>query len=263
VAAECRATPPAVVSPLVAVLVVVPFVALPSSTAVSVGRIVLAVTAGAIVALVVARARRRAPWLLPFVAMAVCLAAAWTPTDRFGALVFCAGMALGILTGGAWGPLPWASRFAGPTAARWSPQTRRHALFALAFATVAAAVATLAATGTVRTAFACATAALLELAVASAALAVRLWRFVPRRRIVELVAIGVAAAMTLVVYLPLALDGDARALLVAGVALATTVSILVSLERAAPVVIRRARRHPSTTTGQRAPGSSGRRCSGP
>jgi hypothetical protein len=262
VAAESRATRPEVASPLVAVLVVVPFLALPSSAVVSAARIALAVTAGAIVALVVTRARRRAVWSLPFVAMAACLAAVWTPADRFGALVFCSGMALGIMTAGAWGPLPWASRFAGPAAAGWSPSARRHALFGLVLATVAAAVGALAASGTVRIGLACATAALLELAAASAALAVRLWRFVPRRRIVELVAISVAAAMTLLVYLPLALDGDARALLVAGVVLAITVSILTSLERATPSAVRRARRHPSTTTGHRASGSSGRRCSG-
>jgi hypothetical protein len=63
------------------------------------------------------------------------------------------------------------------------------------------------ATGNARTGWALTSAALLETVVAMAALAVRFWRFAPRRRTVDVLVLATSAFLSATVYLALALDG--------------------------------------------------------
>jgi hypothetical protein len=144
---------------------------------------------------------------LPFLACAACAAGGWATVGRVGALGFCAGIGAGIAIAGAWGPVPWTSRVLVP---RLSPRFLRHRRAALvigALGAVGAAWSAVGAAGDARTGWALTAAALLEAVLAMAALAVRLWRFSPRRRMVDVLVLAASALLSSTVYLALALRG--------------------------------------------------------
>jgi hypothetical protein len=204
VGAECRVAVWPV--PPVVGLVVVPaamFVVPGPATVV----VVLAVPVGVALLMLATGPRASVLWSLPFLAGAACAAGAWAAVGRVGALGFCLGVPLGIGIAGAWGPAPWTSRV---LVLRVSPRFhahRRTALLIAASGAVAAAWCAVGAAGAARTGWALTSAALSETVVAMAALAVRFWRFAPRRRTVDVLVLAATALMTATMYVALALDG--------------------------------------------------------
>ena len=204
VGAECRVTvwpvPPA------AGLVMVPaaMLVIPGPATVVV---VLAVPVAAGLLMLATSPRTSVLWSLPFLAGAACAAGVWATVGRVGALGFCVGVPLGIAIAGAWGPAPWTSRVLIPRVSPRFHTHRRAALLLAALGAVGAAGFAVGATGNARTGWALTSAALLETVVAMAALAVRFWRFAPRRRTVDVLVLATSAFLSATVYLALALDG--------------------------------------------------------
>ncbi len=204
VGAECRVAvwpvPPA------AGLVVVPaaMLVIPGPATVVV---VLAVPVAAGLLMLATSPRTSVLWSLPFLAGAACAAGVWATVGRVGALGFCVGVPLGIAIAGAWGPAPWTSRVLIPRVSPRFHTHRRAALLLAALGAVGAAGFAVGAAGNTRTGWALTSAALLETVVAMAALAVRFWRFAPRRRTVDVLVLATSAFLSATVYLALALDG--------------------------------------------------------
>jgi len=205
VGAECRVAVRPVPPPLALVVVAAVVIVVPGTPAV--GVVVGAALVGTGFVLLAAAPRATALWSLPFLACAACAAGGWATVGRVGAVGFCAGIGAGIAIAGAWGPVPWTSRVLVP---RLSPRFLRHRRAALvvgALGAVGAAWSAAGATGDTRTGWALTAAALLEAVLAMAALAVRLWRFSPRRRMVDVVVLAASALLSSTVYLALALRG--------------------------------------------------------
>jgi hypothetical protein len=204
VGAECRVAVWPV--PPVVGLVVVPaaMLMIPGPATVVV---VLAVPVGAALLMLATSPRASVLWSLPFLAGAACAAGAWATVGRVGALGFCLGVPLGIGIAGAWGPAPWTSRVLVPRVSPRFHAHRRTALLIAASGAVAAAWCAVGAAGAARTGWALTSAALSETVVAMAALAVRFWRFAPRRRTVDVLVLAATALVTATVYVALASDG--------------------------------------------------------
>jgi hypothetical protein len=204
VGAECRLSVWPV--PPVGGLVVVPtaMLVIPGPATVVV---VLAVPVGAALLMLATSPRASVLWSLPFLAGAACAAGAWATVGRVGALGFCLGVPLGIGIAGAWGPTPWTSRVLVPRVSPWFDAHRRRALVVAAAGAVGAAWSAVAAAGATRTGLALTSAALSETVVAMGALAVRFWRFAPRRRTVDALVLATTALLTASAYLALALHG--------------------------------------------------------
>jgi hypothetical protein len=115
----------------------------------------------------------------------------------------------GVVLAAAWGPLPWRSRYVGRFAARSLASTRGPALV---LAVVGANALTVAAVADESTSLALLAVAALELGVFAAALAVRLWRFAPRRRMLDLTVLAAAAIGAIAVVLPCAEQGNIAAI---------------------------------------------------
>jgi hypothetical protein len=202
-----RSTP---APPLLALAVVAPIAAfpqlLPFGVSSPLGAVTLATVAGFGFLVVVARPPARAAWITPVLVLAACLGRAWGILGRLGAPMFCIVMIAALFVAGAWGPLPWPSRLVGPRSARARRAPRRVTLLGLGIGAVAIACVTVAMDGTPRVVGALTTTALLEVEVAMAAFAVRIWRFAPRRRVADVVTLVVIGSVALGIYLPLALD---------------------------------------------------------
>ena len=256
VGAECRVAvwpvPPA------AGLVVVPaaMLVIPGPATVVV---VLAVPVAAGLLMLATSPRTSVLWSLPFLAGAACAAGVWATVGRVGALGFCVGVPLGIAIAGAWGPAPWTSRVLIPRVSPRFHAHRRAALLLAALGAVGAAGFAVGAAGSARTGWALTSAALLETVVAMAALAVRFWRFAPRRRTVDVLVLATSAFLSATVYLALALDGAIGSVPLAMVlvAAASFVAWPLAPDRApaARQRVRRARRRPLTVTSGRASGA--------
>jgi hypothetical protein len=137
---------------------------------------------------VAARAEQRAWWALPLVAFAAAVAAGTTFMPSLAA-----GVVVGVVAAAAWGPLPWSSRYVGPFASSWCSATRRPVLVLTTFGPSALVIVSVCVHGTVRASAAAGAVAVAELGVFAAALAVRLWRFAPRRRTFDVAALAIAA----------------------------------------------------------------------
>jgi hypothetical protein len=122
---------------------------------------------------------------------------------------------MGIGIAGAWGPAPWMSRVLVPWVSPRFHAHRRTALLLAASGAVGAAWSAVGAVGAARTGWALTSAALSETVVAMAALAVRFWRFAPRRRTVDALMLATTALLTATVYLALAVDGAIGSVLLA------------------------------------------------
>jgi len=237
VMAETRASRTALVLTVLVVAAVAAFPgALPIDVAVPVEAVLLATTLGAVTLLIGARRSNstRGAWALPFVAIAACAARAWGMSGRFGPLLFTAVMFAAAACAAAFGPLPWASRLVGPRLARTHAPLRAITVGVGAIAIVGATFA-VATAGTTRIACALAAVAALEVAVAGATAAVRMWRFAPRRRVVDLALLTAAGLLALVGGLPLMVDGTqlAIALVTTGATAAVTLVIVWALARSA------------------------------
>ena len=256
VGAECRVAvwpvPPA------AGLVVVPaaMLVIPGPATVVV---VLAVPVAAGLLMLATSPRTSVLWSLPFLAGTACAAGVWATVGRVGALGFCVGVPLGIAIAGAWGPAPWTSRVLIPRVSPRFHTHRRAALLLAALGAVGAAGFAVGAAGSARTGWALTSAALLETVVAMAALAVRFWRFAPRRRTVDVLVLATSAFLSddrvprararRRHRVGAARDGARRRGVVRRVAVGAR-----SGAGRAPCV-RRARRRPSTVTSGRASGA--------
>jgi hypothetical protein len=182
--------------PLGVVVVVVPVAA--NVGAPGTGFLV-ATAAGVAYLAIVAITDRRSWWSVALVLYAAAIGAA----GAGGEVVVVAGIALAA----AWGPLPWRSRYVGAFAARRLASTRAPTAVLVVVGANALAIAAIVDEST---ALALLAVAALELGVFAVALAVRLWRFAPRRRILDLTFLAVAA-IGAVAVVPWAQQGNVAA----------------------------------------------------
>jgi hypothetical protein len=143
------------------------------------------------------RRRSTATWCVPVVAAAAALAQLWREVGAGGGTVFVVGMLLVLGAVAVWGAPPWRSRVLG----RWtSPRLERWRRPALLGVAAAAIIATgIAATISRddnpggRTVALLVGVVLTEAVLAMALVGVRQWRFAPRPRATEAVALGATA----------------------------------------------------------------------
>jgi len=196
--------------------------------------VVAAVLAGVAFQLVVVTvgSRPRGPelarvgWSLPLVAVASALAVAWAAAGaRPGALLFAVALGGALAAVVWWGAPPWTSRALVDAVDR--VRGRRVALAATAIMAVAAAMAVTVATGAgaTRTVVVMLVLAGAEAVVAMAAVAVRQWRFAPRRRALDVTVLSVAGCGLLVGYPMLALDASAWSVVMLAALLAPTLIV--------------------------------------
>ena len=173
----------------------------------------------------------RLPWCVPLFTAAGLCAQAWRALDEFGPPLFLAGGLAVLVIVGAWGAPPWRSRYLGAWAAAHLGSRRRTVLVLLAGAGAACmfvgVVVSAAETGALVAATLCTQATL-----AAAAVAVRQWRFVVRRRVAQglvvvIAAIGSASAAAFSGSLP----AEVVALVIA-CALAIGLFVALPLDRA-------------------------------
>ncbi len=220
VGAECRVTvwplpPPAGLVVLPAAVLIVP----------GTPAVVVAAALAGTGFLLLASSPRATVWSLPLLACAASAAGVWATIGRVGALGFCAGVGAAVAIAGAWGPVPWTSRVLVPRLSRRILAHRRTALLVGALGAVGASWCAIRAGGDARTGWALAGVALLEAVEAMAALAVRLWRFAPRRRTVDVLVLTTSALLSATAYLGLALEGATLSVPLAAV-LAAAVSFV-------------------------------------
>ena len=177
--------------PLAAILVVVPVAAFFDGSPVVSITAAFAIGAGYLA--IATHWQRRAWWSLPVIAYTAALSVS------VDIAMFCGGMAFGLVLCAMWGPMPWTSRYVGPTAARWEQFPRRPVLVVLAIAATALVLVAPAVEIAV---------AVVELEVAAAAFAVRLWRFAPRKRAYDIGALIAVATTAVVAVLPLTDAGE-------------------------------------------------------
>jgi hypothetical protein len=173
----------------------------------------------------------RLPWCVPVFAAAWLCAHAWRSIDGFGPPLFLAAGLAVLVVVGAWGAPPWRSRYVGAWAEACLGSRRRPVLVLLVGAGVASMLVGVVFSG-VETAALVAAALCTQATLAVAAVAVRQWRFVFRRRvaqvlIVMIAAIGSATATAFSGSLPAAVV----ALATAG-ALAIGLALTLPLDRA-------------------------------
>jgi hypothetical protein len=194
---------------------------------------------------------------LPLVAVASALAVAWVALGApGGALVF--GVALGVAMGaiGAWGSPPWTSRWLGHAVEH--TRRRRIALAVVAATAFAAAIVALSVTdqGSGRTALVMVTLAGAQVDVAMAAVAVRQWRFAPRRRTFDASVLTLAGCGLLVGYPVLGLDGRISSVVLLVVLLVPVLVVAWPLGALADrAALRRPRRRDHDREDQRMPES--------
>jgi hypothetical protein len=151
----------------------------------------------------------RAAWSLPLVAVASALAVAWAALGaRSGAVLFAIALGAALAAVVGWGAPPWTSRLL--VHAVGGARGRRCLLAVTAAVACAAAIVapTTTGAGASRTVMVMLGLAVAEAAVAMAALAVRQWRFAPRRRAFDATLLAVVGSGLLVVYPVLGLDGS-------------------------------------------------------
>jgi hypothetical protein len=205
--------------PFAAVLIAAPVAML--GTGSSAEAVIVASAAGAVYLAAARVCDRRSWWSLPLVPLVATLGAATTEPSVVSALSLVTGAFTGTLLAAAWGPLPWSSRVVGRFAASHCAFTRRPTLVLVTAGPPTAVVVAIVGDGTVRTTAALGAVALVELGAFAAALAVRMWRFAPRRRIVDLAVLTIAA-IAAVVWLPFAERGQPLAV---GAAIGCSVAI--------------------------------------
>jgi hypothetical protein len=202
--------------PLGVVLVVVPVAACVGSPSTG---FLTAIALGVPYLALVSITERRAWWSLPLVAGAAATAAA----IESGAVVVIAAVVLA----GAWGPLPWDSRYLGRFAGRRLEPTRWPLLLVVVVGANALTIGAVRSDGTMRTTLALLAIGVLELGVVASALAVRLWRFAPARRARDLIVLAVAAIAVVAVVLPCAQQGSVSAI-VASLAISVAVACVAA-----------------------------------
>jgi hypothetical protein len=148
----------------------------------------------------------RAGWLVPVLAVAAALAVAWTVIgNATGAGLFAVCLAAALWAVAWWGAPPWASR--------WLRQLgthrggRRSVLIVTAVVSLGAAVGALTAEGRARNVLVALALAGAQSDVAMAAVAVRQWRFAPRRRAFAVVTLALATLVLTVAYTRLGFHG--------------------------------------------------------
>jgi hypothetical protein len=141
-----------------------------------------------------------AVWTAPAVLVAAVAARGWAVCGRFGALAFVAAVVAALVVAATFGPPPWPSRLLAMVPTRPSPVVAA----ALGVVTTAGALSATLAAGAPHRHLAVVTAYSLEVAVAAGAFAVHFWRFRPRRRACELVALLVVGGTGVLVVTELA-----------------------------------------------------------
>jgi hypothetical protein len=182
----------------------------------------------------------RGAWSLPLVAVSAALAVAWGALGaRAGSLLFAVALGGALTAVVWWGAPPWTSRMLARVIA--GARGRRCALAASAIAACATAVVAVAATGTgeTRTALVMLALAVAESVVAMAAVAVRQWRFVPRRRAFDGAVLVVIGCSLLFGYPVLGLDGRVWSAVVLIVLLVPAVIVAWPLGALAEAVVAR------------------------
>jgi hypothetical protein len=167
----------------------------------------------------------RVVWSAPVVGTVVLLAQSWRAIGPGGVLVFTAGLVVTAAIAGAFGALPWASRIVGAWTARRSV-TFRVAVWGLSVAGASASAMVGFLFSTTRPVVVPLGGAVASAFTAMVLVAVRQWRFEPRRRALDASLVLMAAGAVALVYPPLALDGHGGALPV--LTLALLVSSLVA-----------------------------------
>ncbi len=173
-------------------------------------------------------------WTAPLVCGAVAFGYVWRAVGPIGALVFVAGFGATLLATPFFGAPPWGSRVVGPWAARHGTRAQRAFLVVAAVLSLCLGIA------------ACAVAdGRLELAAGAAAAAaavagmaitgVRQWRFAPRSRARDAVVVLASAAMAVVAYAPVAVDGSVWSVAILAVLLASSTAVAWPLARLAAV----------------------------
>jgi hypothetical protein len=167
----------------------------------------------------------RVVWTAPIVGAAAVLADAWRAVGAWGALVFGSGLFVTLVVAVAYGAPPWQSRFLSRWASR-QPTAAHRMWYGLALVGAAAC-------GIAASEFPSTREVLVPVAAAAAAaitarslVAVRQWRFQPRRRVRDAAVVLAAACGVVLVYPPLGLDGSAWApvILASGVAISWLVA---------------------------------------
>jgi hypothetical protein len=168
----------------------------------------------------------RLVWCVPVLTAALTCAECWRAVGAPGAPLFFA-VGFGVLVVGAtWGSPPWRSRFLGTWSDEHLGSRRRVLLVALAVASVTSMLVAVAVPA-VETGALLAAALCTEAALAAASIAVRQWRFAPRRRTVEgliITAAAIAAATAAASIGPLP-----GAAVVFAIAVALIVALVVAL----------------------------------
>ena len=201
------------------------------------GGVGVAVLVGAaVIALGFGRAPAAA-WGLALLVPTAAVAVAATEVLTWTFVVVACGMALVALGAAAGGPLPWASRWLGPSAVHTT--ARAPVAVAGLLAALAAGASVVAASASDRDVVtACALVAVAGLGTLAALVlgAVRLWIFAPRRRRRDVAVVVVAPLATTAAYLPLAIDGAPLAsVLVVVVAAAMLVGACRTIPREARI----------------------------
>jgi hypothetical protein len=199
---------------LLALLVVVPLGALPIGLSVPTVAIVVAAAAG-LAALVALAGPTTAVWTAPVVLVAAPATRWWTVGGRFGTLAFVGAVVIALVAASTFGLPPWPSRLLThiPTRRSWMVGA------VLALVTVGCAIAATAADGSTQRHLGVVTAYALEATVAAAVFAVHLWRFRPRRRVLELtvlLVVGVAGVVVVPELAPIAAVAGVPVVLGAG-----------------------------------------------
>jgi hypothetical protein len=215
-----------------------PLLAVPVALAaaiVSASDALLAVAAVAVVAAVVAAWWCAAPngslvrpeamfWSIPLFATSGFAASAWSARSSGGAVLFLAVMGWGLVTIAAAGATPWRSRHVARWVTGWSRRARSALLVTAISVTAAASVLslTLDTDGRGWTHLA---AASVEVVLGAAAVAVRQWRFAPRRRRRDGALLVVASILVVIFAAP---GGFGPGVAVAVIAVAAATAILVA-----------------------------------
>jgi hypothetical protein len=193
--------------PLVALVATIPLAAFPFGVRVPTFAIVLAALVGSLALVMILRVsgsgRDVAGWSMPVVLLTAGAARLWGLEGRFGAPVFVALVVVALVFAAHFGPPPWPSR----VLSRVSTRPSRLGVDLLLAGTIACAVAATCIGGSVGSGLAVAAATALEASVVAAAFAVRMWRFRPRRRAVDvalLATIGVLGVLVVPELAPLA-----------------------------------------------------------
>jgi hypothetical protein len=205
--------------------------------------VAVATVVGALV-LLACEPRRTAArvWVLPVVVVAATAGRVWAVTGPLGALPAVAAVVVPVVLAVGHGPAPWRSRLL----ARVPGRPVGAAVLVLVVLAVGAVALAVAATDPTRRVAALVGVLAVEALVLAGAWAVRLWRFVPRRRAIDVVVLAVVAVAALAVALPLAEVGSVLAVPVAGAgALLAASRVRLAPRRDARPPVRTARDRPS------------------